>query len=550
MRITYLVRKYLFGVVSSLSLAVAACSSDSAGDGLGGLSGGDEGGVGTGGGGAIGTQEPPEVEIEESFRSPVVAGKYLFTANPESNRVALIQAETLDVDVLLGGHAPTFLGAIPKGATNGGALIINELSQDVSVYVLADEPEGPEGPIGFTTRVPVQRGASAWAVGKTGKYAIAWSRFQEGLRGALDGYQDLTVFALSPDQVETTELAVGFRPSQVMIDEDETRAYVVSDPGISVIQLDGEAPRVESELFLPGEGGELGRDVSLTKDGSLAFVRLEGEDEVLIVDTETNERVSVQFPDTVTDLDLSPDGSVAIAVMRGTEAAPTSGLGGQGGMGGAAGTETDSLVAFLPVPEIFSSPNSFDVLAVQEVVGSVVIAGDASAALLFTNATPNHHLTILDVASEQTRQLDLKAPVLSAFVDETGSYGAAVMSEPTDSQKAGAFALFGVAEARAPRIQGTESPPEFVTLSGPTERALITTSGEGAPATSYLGRFPTLTVDPVSLPNKPLASGIIEAANKGFVAQEHPSGQVTFVSLETGQGRNVGGFELEDEVVQ
>lgn len=531
-------------LLSSVAFWFWACSdAELTSDGFGGSSGGtpdvDDGG-------AVGV-EPPEVEIEESFRSPVVSGIYLFSANPDSNRVALINAETHQVEVLSGGHAPSFLGAVPPGATNGGALVINQLSHDASVFLLADDPTSGESAVGFSERVRIQQGASAWAVGASGRYAIAWSRFQEGLRGSLDGYQDLTVLELAPDQVSTTELAVGFRPSQVTINEQETKAYVVSDPGISVIQLDDGEPQVVKEIFLPGEGGIQGRDVSLTGDGRLAFVRLEGEDEILIVDTETDERVTVNLPAVATDLDLSRDGSAAIAVMRGS---PLGETGGEGGMGGDGSLGSDSRIAVLAVPGIFDAPSTFSVLELPEVVGSVVISGDGSAALLFTNATPNHHLTVLDVESELTRRLDLKAPVLSAFVDEQGLYGAAVMKPPVGSQKGGAFALFEVAEARAPRIEGTDAPPQFVTLAGAQERALVTTSAEGGAAVSYMGRFPSLRLDRVDLLNAPLASGIIPAADKGFVAQEHPSGQVTFIDLSTGQGKNVTGFELEDEVVQ
>src|SRR5690606_34351642 len=43
-----------------------------------------------------------ELELEENFRSPVVSGPYLWSANPETNRVARINAESFEVEVVDG----------------------------------------------------------------------------------------------------------------------------------------------------------------------------------------------------------------------------------------------------------------------------------------------------------------------------------------------------------------------------------------------------------------------------------------------------------------
>jgi hypothetical protein len=166
-------------------------------------------------------------------------------------------------------------------------------------------------------RVDVQPGASAWTVGRAGKFAVAWSRAEEDLKGPLDGYQDLTVLDLRDEQIVTTKLSVGYRPSQITINDDETRALVVSDPGISVIDLSTERPKILREIFLPAQvGGQ--RDVSFSPDGRLALVRLTNESHILAINMESGEEVSIALPASVTDLDMSADGRVAIAVMRGS----------------------------------------------------------------------------------------------------------------------------------------------------------------------------------------------------------------------------------------
>ena len=41
----------------------------------------------------------------------------------------------------------------------------------------------------------------------------------------------------------------------------------------------------------------------------------------------------------------------------------------------------------------------------------------------------------------------------------------------------------------------------------------------------------------------------MEGAGKGFVAQAHPDGRITFVDSKTGEVRTITGFELATQVV-
>lgn len=561
------------GLGVALSWAVA-CGSD-----RGALSDGGDGedGAGTGGtsgGPPAGTGGTPEVELEENFRAPVASGSYLWTANPESNRVAVIHAGTLAIEVLEGGDGPTFLAALPSGAPSSGApssgaasgsdrgegaLVINVRGGDASIFRRSRE-EGFGGASGdgvSVERVRVQKGASAWAVGASGRFAVAWSRFQDDLKGPLDGYQELTVLDLSGAAARATKLSVGFRPSQVRINREETRAYAVCQPGISVIDLEAEPPVVVREILLPEVTDGLARDVSLTPDGRLALVRLSGSSRVLVVDTEDDSRTTLELPRQVTDLDLSGDGALAVAVMRG-DPAPPAGQGGEGGGGeGGEGGEShggaplevsDTLVALLPIPGILSTPDAFEIVRTSDLFGSAVVSGDGSVALLYTNAVASATLGILDLGALDLRTVNVTAPVQAAFLTPDAEHAVTVMTPPPGSKLAGAFALVPVAETLPVRIEGTETVPRFVSVAD--HAALLTTWGSATrPAVSLLGRFPSLIVDAVELGSEPLASGLLLAENQGFVSQAHPQGQVTFVDLDSGEPRTVTGFELSSQVV-
>ncbi len=382
----------------------------------------------------------------------------------------------------------------------------------------------------------------------------------DGLLGPTDGYQDFTVIALSDDGLTGTRLAAGFRPTRVSFDDAETRAYVVSADGLSVIDLESSPPARLRDIFLPEQDPALGRDVTVTPNGQLALVRLPESKELLIVETETGTTVTMTLPEEVTDVDLAASGSVAVAVMRGD--APSSGTGGSGGtgsggtgLGGAGlggetgdGGVTNSSIAIFDVEEAFVDPTAFDLLETSELVGSVVVAGNASHALLFTNATPVSRASILDIEAQTLRAVDLKAPARAGFLSPKGESGVMLMTPPTGSKKAGAFALVPIRGALPPRIEGTLTEPRYVSLT--ESRALITTEGGSAAAEVFLGRFPTLIIDQAELPSTPLSSGLVPEAEQGFVSQEHPEGRVTFVDLETAEARTKTGFELASEVTQ
>jgi hypothetical protein len=228
-------------------------------------------------------------------------------------------------------------------------------------------------------------------------------------------------------------------------------------------------------------------------------------------------------------------------------------MGGAASSGGSEGAESieESHIILLPTATIFEAPTSYTVVSTEQVVGSAVVARDASYVLLFTNATDSPYVSILETAEQRIRVVDLKAPVLAAFLSDDAANSVVLMKAPTGSTKLGAFALLPVTRDLPARIEGTDMAPEFVSLSSEAERALITTgSTSSRRARAYFARFPSLQLDEVELPSKPLASGIVPEAGQAFVAQRHSEGRVTFIDLETGDDQTVTGFELSSRVVQ
>jgi hypothetical protein len=570
-------------------------SSDSDAQGFNGGTG-NEDPNGDGDGEPGGTDTPPEQELEESFRVPVVTGRFVWSANPESGRVALIDADSFEVRSVDAGLEPTFVAAVPGDSEDQqAAVVLNLGSNDASILRVDAEGEVTE------VRLPIHAEANTTTVSADGRWAIVWTDARR-LAGAdvTDGFQDITVLDLFEEA--STRLSVGYRPTAVQFDVARGRAYVVTEPGVSEIDLGGETPRAVS-LIAVEQSPELSAssDVSLTSDGHYALVRYAEQRVISVLELSSGVQVDVNLSGIVTDLDVSNDGSTCVAVVRdpvgpGPMPQPTADGGTEadagdlpaldGGLSDAgidAGSSTgapepdaavpseDGGVVIPPEPgseifvfapaELFGAADpalAFEHIVVPgERFGSVVISPRADTVMLYTNATESDRLTVVDLEAQTHKTMSLRSPVLAAFASEDGEHGVVLQrpssAEDVVSRKPGAFSLVPLRAERAPKIVGTDAPPLHVAMApvGETTRALITV---GDPATgifaTHLADLETLQTDPVRLASAPLSTGMVLASEKGFVAQAHPEGRITFVGLSDAAVRTLTGFELAAKVVE
>lgn len=503
-----------------------------AGPGVGGVGGSNSGGGsgGNGGGGGTGGSEPPppEQELESSFKAPVATGRYVWTANPDSGRVALIDAFSYEVQVVEAGFQPTYLAAVSKPEDDRDvAIVLNTGSLDATLFSVR-----AGGIDSFTAKV--HRGANAWALSPSGRWAIAWTDYRVVTElDPTDGFQDLTVIDLSASSPKATRLSVGFRPTRLFFDAGEDHVYVVTEPGISTLDL-GDDPRVG--LLLPLDQDEFdtptGRDVTVTPDGGHAFVRREGSPDIEILDLGDGSRRSLSLSGPVTDLDLTDDGTRGVAVVR-----------------------SSSEAVLFDVDEILADTSNFSVVPILgATVGSVSLPADPRRALLYSNAIGSDRVVILNLEAGDDflnqRAVALKAPVLAVFPTRDASHAVSLMTPPTNSSKAGAFGLIPVDTALAPKIVGTDASPRQVAVSPDGTRAVVTVRDDTRQMYgAYLARMPSLQVDYQPLASPPLAVGVVPAADRAFIAQSHPEGRITFIDLEDGSARTLTGFELGAKVV-
>jgi len=549
-------------VLSSVSLMMAiagsfagACgggSGDATSAGPRGGFGGSKGGVANGGaagrfaaGGATGQDNrPPEQEVESSFEVPVATGRFVWVANPTSGRVAYIDAATLAVKTAEAGNAPTVLAVIPGVADE--VIVLNVLSHDATVMQAT-----AAGQLTRTMVVGVAPLANAWAISPDGHFALAWTNTRIALadparQKSLEGFQDLTAIDLSARPPTATTLAVGYRPVSIAFAADGTEAYVVTGDGISVLGLPaaGGSVHIVRDIALTDDPTDAAdtRDVSVTLAGR-AVVRREGSPAVGIVDLQTGVIGTVTLSGPVTDVDVTPDGTRAIAVVR-----------------------DRSEIAILPLASAVANPDTILREIIEgEVIGSAVLTADAAQAVLFSNATEAERLTVVDLVTGSYRIVRVHAPVLAVVPTPDGKYavvlhraaaatpgagGAGGATTVTVSWPSNAFSVIPLDGSRSGRIQETTAPPNAVALAPGSDRALVTVRNDkGAVFGAYVVGIPALDVMPIVLGSPPIATGVAQAANRGYVAQSHSEGRITFIPFEGGPPKTITGFDLGARVV-
>jgi hypothetical protein len=544
------------------ALALAACAASSSDEGGRGSatgaagSGSSSGSAGSSSSGAAGTSGgaagtapplPPEKEVESSFEVPVATGRFVWVANPTSGRVAYVDASGLTVKTVEAGNGPTYLAAVPGAAD--AVIVLNTLSNDATfLRVTGTELE-------TRTFAGLAAGSNSWAVSPDGRFAIAWTDARR-LPAAppTRGFHEVTILDLASQPGDpaaaAATIAVGYRPVSFAFAADGKRAFAVTEDGVSVIALPERTIAATVPLGAGGvtDASDTG-DVSITADGRLAVVRREGSPEVAFVELATGTRTTIALASAVTDVDVL--GAVAVAVARDAAEVAIVPL--------AAGAPAPAAVTHVKVP--------------GETIGQVAITASGKTALLYSNAVAAERLTVLTLdGAAAPRAVKLHGSVLSALPTADGKFAvvlhpseppptpvdtdggvsgaAGAPATPAVTPLANAFSLVALDGTRPARIEMTDAPPRAGAPAPARDRVLLTVRDDARKIFGvYLGRLPALSVERYALASPPLATGVLAAANRGYVAQQHPEGRITFLTLDSGEARTLTGYELGARVV-
>jgi DNA-binding beta-propeller fold protein YncE len=483
-------------------------------------------------GSGSGSATPPETEIE--LGAPISAQRYVYVAMTAEDELARIDGLTLAVIATPVGKSPREVATIPgtDGAVvldsdNGTATVVRPVGNSDSIHVL-----------------PTLQHLNRIDVDPTGSYAVAWFDLQKAIaEGGITGigsFQDVSVIDLANNRA--VDLTVGFRPRNVQFDSAGTRAFVVTQDGVSAIDL-AVATSTGAAIVppIPVADPSVSPDdleVRIVSTGAYAAVRQSGLSAVRIVDLATGRARQVPLGSPATDIDLAPDGSRVYAVARDA-----------------------GKLAIVDVAA--ATAHMIDVS--DGVLGSLEVSRDGTRALLFTNATLDKRITMVKldqpgfphvtwrleksvlavgISPDSTSAilLDAKAPgdpATATTVDEyiDMSYGYTLLDLATG---------FG-------KLQLTPVDPGPFTYAPDGGKAYVALDGGDTPtATRALQIVATKTgvVTTMPLGSPPSAVGILPVAAQAFAAQRHPLGRVSFITLDTDAVRTVTGFDLNSHIVQ
>ncbi len=559
-------------------------------------SGGDDGPAATTGGpsddgGDDGDVPPPEMEEEADFRVPRASGRWVYSASEITNSVAVIDSDTLSIDVVGVGRGPTVVA--PLGM-QGRVAVLDQGSDDVAM--LRTSPAGTEVEI-----VPSSPGANNLAVSPDGDVVFVYHDVDASEPLGAGSDQELTVIEATTSTVH--EMTIGVHPRDVVFTSDSKTAYVITDDGVNIVPMDGLAmigkPDLVPVVNDPGIDPST-LEIQVAADAGVALARREGEDILFATDLGSGEQFSFQLDSVATDLDIAADGTFAIITLPSTEG---------------------STFMELALP-LSSSPTIVSQSVGDEYVGLAHLSPDGDTMLLYTTVNPfpaggsggapplddDDPPTFGGMASSSSGGSDAGSSSGDTGTDATGSSSGddgqtgdsdtgSPIPEPQDDPRlritiarrtadtwddqvtlfvdrpvvavgiapdgANAMLLHGrddsvsgspyaytLLDLTKPfpvkKLQIVQSEPGPILFTPNGDQAVVLLPDSG---TQRIDRVDlrTFIVDGLALGSPPEGAGFVDETEKVFVSQEHPTGRITFIDP-AGQVQTVTGFRLNDAV--
>jgi hypothetical protein len=492
--------------------------------------------------GDAGTSQPEEAEYE--FGPPISSDRFVYVAMTAQDELARIDGRTLVVRATPVGESPRVVSSIPG---TDGAIALDSVNGTVTIV-------RPNGDSDTRKVLPTLPNLNRLDVDPTGRYAVIWFDLQQAIAdggiGGIGSFQDVTVLNLTPGVERAVNLTVGFRPRDVQFDAAGTRGYVITQDGISVVDLGYSTTHppsivppipIADPLVPPGN-----IEVGIVATGQYAAVRLAGQATLRIVDVagpSPGTMFDIPLASPATDLDLAPDGSRVYVVQRDAHA-----------------------LSIVDVPGDAFVPSGVETIALPNTtLGSLVLSADGRRGLMFTNAMLDERLTIIQLDTpaftrvtwplkKAVRAIGISPSGTSAIVIHAKAPGDPATASTVDEfiDRSHGYSLVDMATGFA-KLQVTPvDPGPFAYAPDGTKAYLALDGGDAINATRQLQIIMVQTgvVTTKQLGSPPSQVGILPVAGEAFIAQRHPLGRVTFVGLAADGLRTITGFDLNSDIVQ
>lgn len=251
----------------------------------------------------------PEVEKDYAFSLPAIYDQQVYVANETLNTVAVIDSESLAIRTIPVGFRPTkVVGPSIPDAVGASIIALNQGSASVSVI----------NPVsGQVDEVRVMPGANALVASPGGEYAVAW--YDRGAAKAGERAGDLSSVSVIKGG-KAYAVAVGFGVRRVSFSEDGQRALVLSDDGLSTIDLaalDGDQFSPPLSTLPPSliSLSPTDLEVLIDRQGRYVVTRSTSFKGLVLLDVAQRQYHLLYLPETPTDIDLVQGQQLELLVM-------------------------------------------------------------------------------------------------------------------------------------------------------------------------------------------------------------------------------------------
>lgn len=464
-------------------------------------------------------------EDESDFLAlrPATTNTYVFVANPDRNTVTRINVETLEVITVEVGVEPSI---VETSRDYSRAVTFNKGSDSVSVIV-SDTLE--------VSDIAIRKNLNQMKMSADGDWAICYHDVNAQGGGSSSGgaisFNAISIVDLE-NQVQFEAMA-GSYPHDVQYTAAGDMAVVISDDYLSVIKLTAETPTlmriaIAEDLVNPPRAEE----VLLDPEGRYAIVRQYGVNDLVLVDLQEGAVSPVSLlnvGENPTDMDVSPDGTQAIVVARGSKEIWIYDL---------EDPTTEAIV--IPLPE-------------EEVFGSLLLSPDSSQGLLYSTASGESTMGIWDTNLDDITVRGLVKPVSSVGISPTGETAVIFHPKsngdtPSDSQFYNHYALslVDMGDLFTSAYQLSAEPDSFA--STPDGKIGFYTM-KNQPYLELLN-YQTFVPSEIRLPSNPVHLGTLPDTNTAFISQEHDLGRISFYNTDEEVLQTITGFELNAAIEQ
>lgn len=469
-----------------------------------------------------------ETEEDQRLLTPATTDTYVFVANPDRDTVTRVSVPALDVVTVEVGNRPDEVATTADYAL---AVSFNLGSDDISLI----DAETLD-----VTTVEIRPNLNRMHLSPDGAWVLCFHDVDheddEQDTGASGGVQSFNEISLVDTYTfDHFEMVVGQDPRQVTFTDDGTVALVVSDAELTVIDLAGGEPVAETvEIAEDPENPPAAEEIVVSPSGEYAFLRQYDTRELVVVDLDTLavERVELEADPELelelTDIDLYPDGSMAVVVERKT------------GMLYLFDTEDPYTVAGeVRLPAGVS-------------LGSLLMRPDGGEGILYTTASATTRYAIWDTDTDQFTVRELVKPVDNMSVSPDGN-SLLVFHTREDADDADssspyygewALTLLDLDDYRTNPLALEAEPTEYAHSDDGTHGFFIMDGADWLEVIDYDSLIP----EDIALKSTPTHVGTLPATDYAYASQEHPLGRISFYATGDATLETITGFELNAEI--